>query len=276
MKIERVTSGVGAMVSEVDVRSLSDAEVAELDAAWATNGVLFIRDQSLTPDQQVAFAKRFAPVDPNKFFASVEGHPEVAMVSKEPDQQLNIGGGWHTDHSYDTAPARGSILYAVETPATGGDTLFADVGAAAAALSAGMRSMLAGLRAVHTNDDVFGPDSLYAKQMGDRFGNPTATSTTTHPVLARHPITGKTLLYVNPGFTRYFDGWTAPESVPLLTQLYGHVTQPQFTTRFSWEPGSVAMWDNRSVWHMAVNDYPGQRRVMHRVTVKGAPLEAAA
>ncbi len=275
MQIQRVSSGVGAMVSGVDVRSLDPTEVAELDAAWATYGVLFLRDQELSPDELLGFATKFAPVDPNQFFATVADQPEVAQVLKEPHQQYNIGGDWHTDHSYDVAPARGSVTYAVEIPPVGGDTLFADVAAAADALSKGMLQTLSTLRAVHTNDDVFGAGAAYAEKMEGRLSNPEATSTTTHPVLAEHPITGRTLLYVNPGFVRRFEGWTVEESQPLLDQLYAHIAQPQFTTRFSWREGSMAMWDNRSVWHAAINDYQGHRRLLHRVTVQGEPLKAA-
>jgi len=276
MRIERVKSGVGAEVFDVDVRELSEGDVEALDEAWAKHGVLFIRGQSLDPDQHLAFAERFAPVDVNKFFAHVEGHPAVAQVLKEPDQKANIGGAWHADHSYDVEPARGSVLYALETPPTGGDTMFADAVAAAAALSDGLRETLSRLRAVHTNEDVFSKAATEAREIGGRIGNPDATSTTTHPVLAAHPITGEQSLYVNPGFTRSIEGWTKRESKPLLKQLYSHLTQPQFTTRFSWEPGSIAMWDNRSVWHWAVNDYQGHRRLMHRVTIQGTRIEPAA
>lgn len=274
MKISRVSSGVGAVVSDVDIRDLSVEETSQLDAAWADHGVLFLRDQHLDPAQQLAFAERFSPADINRYFTPVDGHPAVAMVLKEPDQRLNIGGGWHADHSYDEEPARGSVLYALETPPTGGDTLFADAVAAAAALSEGMRTTLAGLRAVHSTERVFSANSPGMEEVEDRLSvGPEIVST--HPVLAAHPMTGRDVLYVNPGFTLRFDGWTEQESLPLLRQLYDHVTQPQFTTRFSWQPGSIAMWDNRCVWHWAVNDYPGHRRLMHRVTIKGTPIHGA-
>ncbi|MEM7274908.1 MAG: TauD/TfdA family dioxygenase [Actinomycetota bacterium] len=275
MQITPAGTVLGATVTDVDVRHLTDEQCAELDAAWARHGVLFIRGQELSPPEQLAFATRFAPVDVNRFFAPVDGHPEVAQVLKEPDQAQNIGGAWHTDHSYDRVPARGSVLYAVETPPAGGDTLFADVGAAYETLSPGLQATLAGLRAIHTNVDVFGPAAQSTREMGDRFRNPEAANeTTSHPVVIRHPMTGRPLLYVNPGFTRRFDGWTTEESRPLLQQLYAHIADPRFTIRFRWAPGSIAMWDNRSTWHHAVNDYPGQRRLMHRVTIRGEAIEA--
>lgn len=275
MRIEKADGGVGAFVHDVDLRDLSHAETAEIDAAWAEHGVLFFREQNLSPQQHLDFATKFAPVDVNKFFKNVEGHPQIAEVLKEPDQATNIGGAWHTDHSYDLAPARGSVLLAKEVPPSGGDTLFANVADAYDALSLGLQETLEGMRAVHTNADVFGANTDYAKQASDRLTNPAAVSTVTHPVVVTHPQSGRKLLYVNLAFTRYFEGWTREESKPLLGFLYEHVGQEQFSSRFSWEPGSIAMWDNRSTWHWALNDYAGHRRLMHRVTIKGEPLAAA-
>jgi taurine dioxygenase len=275
MRIEKANSGVGAFVNDVNLADLSATETAEIDAAWADHGVLFYRDQHLTPEQHLDFATRFAPADVNKFFKKVEGHPQIAEVLKEADQATNIGGAWHTDHSYDLAPARGSVLLAREVPPVGGDTLFANVGDAFDALSPGLQETLEGLRAVHTNADVFGANTKYAQEAKDRLTNPDAVSTVTHPVVVKHPQTGRKLLYVNLAFTRYFEGWTREESKPLLDFLYGHVGQDRFSTRFSWDQGSVAMWDNRSTWHWALNDYAGHRRLMHRVTIKGETLTAA-
>jgi taurine dioxygenase len=266
---------VGAMVSEVDVRELDDAAATHLANAWAEHGVLFFRDQDLTPDDHITFAERFAKIDVNKFFKAVDTHPKIATVLKEADQEGNIGGAWHTDHTYDQIPARGSILLAREVPPTGGDTRFADVGAAYEALSPGLQKTLESLRAVHSNEHVFGKAAQYGRGMGDRLGNPEGVGNVTHPVVIAHPQTGRKLLYVNPGFTRHFVGWTMEESAPLLQYLYEHVGQDQFTNRFSWGVGSIAMWDNRSTWHWALNDYPGHRRLMHRITVSGDPLSAA-
>jgi taurine dioxygenase len=276
MEITPVSSGVGANVADVDLRSLTTEDHAQIEAAWADYGVLFFRNQTLTPEEHLAFSERFAPADVNKFFGTVEGHPAIAEVRKDPGQTKNIGGGWHADHTYDLAPARGSILLARETPTTGGDTMFADAAAAYDALSPAMQQMLEGLKAMHTNVDVFGPSATEAREMGDRFGNAEqATNTVVHPVVIRHPQSGRKVLFVNPGFTRHFDGWTKAESRPLLKQLYAHIGSPVFTTRFRWEPGSIAMWDNRRAWHWALNDYDGQRRVMHRVTIQGEELAAA-
>ena len=266
---------VGATVSDVDVRELDDGQSAELKQAWADHGVLYIHDQDLSPDDHITFAERFASIDVNKFFKAVDTHPQIATVLKEPDQEGNIGGAWHTDHSYDQIPARGSILLAREVPPTGGDTRFADVGAAFDALSPGLQKTLESLQAVHSNEHVFGKQSQYQDDMGDRLGNPEGVGSAVHPVVIAHPTTGRKLLYVNLAFTRHFVGWTREESLPLLQYLYDHVGQEQFTYQFQWRAGSIAMWDNRSTWHWALNDYPGHRRLMHRITVSGEPLAAA-
>jgi taurine dioxygenase len=198
----------------------------------------------------------------------------IAEVRKEPEQQRNIGNGWHTDHSYDEAPALGSMLYAREVPKTGGDTLFASMYAAYDALSDGLKATLEGLRALHSSRHVFGATA--AARRGDlngRIRNPEfATQDAIHPVVIRHPDTGRKVLYVNPGFTLRFDGWTEEESRPLLDYLYRHAARPEFTCRFQWREGSLAFWDNRSTWHFAVNDYHGERRLLHRITIEGERL----
>jgi taurine dioxygenase len=235
---------------------------------------VFFRDQQLSPEQHIAFARCFGEIDVNRFFATVPGYPTIAEVRKEPEQQRNIGNGWHTDHSYDEAPALGSMLYAREVPKTGGDTLFASMYAAYDALSDGLKSTLEGLRAVHSSRHVFGPAA--AARRGDLEGRirnaELATQDAVHPVVIRHPDTRRKALYVNPGFTVRFEGWTEEESRPLLDYLYRHAVRPEFTCRFQWREGSLGFWDNRSTWHFAVNDYHGERRLLHRITIAGQKL----
>ncbi len=275
MKISPVTDAIGATVSDIDLRRVDADDVAELNAAWGDHGVLFFRDQELTPDDHIAFAEKFAEIDVNRFFQAVETHPNIAQVLKEADQELNIGGGWHTDHSYDQIPARGSILLAREVPPVGGDTQFLSVGAAYDALSDGLKATLRMLKAHHTIEHVFGTQSNYNRDMGGRLGNPEGVGAAEHPMVIEHPVSGRPMLYINMGFTTHIVGWTPEESKPLLDYLYTHTLQEQFMTTFTWEPGSVAMWDNRSTWHYAVNDYHGHRRLMHRITVQGDELHAA-
>lgn len=274
--VERFSTALGAVISGIDLaRPLSDDAFAVIRKAFFDHGVIFFRDQDITPEQHLAFARRWAPIDVNRFFRAVPGHPEIAEVRKEPEQKSNIGGSWHTDHSYDVEPALGSILLAREVPPRGGDTLFADMGLAYEALSDGMKQTIAGLRAVHGTAHVFGANAGYATR-GDvqgRIGNTqAATVEAVHPVVIRHPETGRKTLFVNSAFTVRFEGWTPQESEGLLRTLYQHASRPEFSCRFSWGKGSIAMWDNRATWHYAVNDYHGERRLMHRITIQGCPI----
>lgn len=276
LSIHRTSSAVGAEIHGVNLAKLSDAEFETIKQAFYDNGVIFFRDQQLAPEDHIAFAERWGDINVNRFFTPVEGYPQIAQVLKEPDQLINIGGDWHTDHSYDVDPAMGSILYAHEVPDSGGDTLFASMGAAFEALSPDFRRMLEGLTAQHSSRHVFGDTGRAAVANGDRIGNPDlATQDVEHPVVIRHPDSGRKCLYVNPGFTLNIVGWSPEESDNLLSFLYKHAAHPRFATRFNWKAGSLAMWDNRATWHNAINDYQGQRRYMHRITISGVPLESA-
>ena len=275
MEIRPTNGGCGAEVSEVDLNTLSDAEVEAILDAHAEHGVVFFRDQNLTPDTQLAVAERFGPVNVNRFFSPVAAQPRVAEVLKGPRHATNIGGGWHTDHSYDQLPAMGSMLYAIDVPKHGGDTMFANMYAAYDALSDGLKRTLEGMSAVHGSRHIFGPGGY--NDQDERYSNQeAATQLAVHPVVIRHPRSGRPALYVNRAFTLRFDGWTELESQPLLDYLYRMSPRPEHTYRFHWEPGSVAFWDNRATWHYALDDYPGELRRMHRVTVDGGELEAYA
>jgi taurine dioxygenase len=274
--------GVGAEIQGVDIaKDIDDQTFATMRAAFADHGVIFFRDQAITEQQHIDFARRWAPININRFFGAHPQFPEIALVTKEKEQKDNIGGGWHTDHSYDHIPAMGSILVARELPETGGNTLFSSMYAAYDALSDGFKEMLGGLKAVHSAKHIFGaaPETHYSQSDagGSRIGNAKAAEALkdpVHPVVITHPLSGKKALYVNPAFTVRFDGWTIEESRPLLMQLYAHCMNPAFVHEFVWQPGSIAFWDNRSTWHFARNDYHGQRREMHRITVEGEPLGA--
>jgi taurine dioxygenase len=151
--------------------------------------------------------------------------------------------------------------------------MFASMHHAYEALSDGLKQTLEGLRAVHSSRHVFGAAAQYSRDVAGRIGNPDlATQDAVHPVVVRHPESGRKILYVNPGFTTHFEGWTQKESRSLLDYLYAHAARPEFHTRFQWRKGSIAFWDNRATWHFAINDYHGERRLMHRITLEGVPL----
>lgn len=274
LAIEQPMGGCGVELTGVRLAALADEEVQGITAALGEHGVVFFRNQSLSVDEHLALAARFGAIDINRFFRAVPGYPAVAEVRKEPDQRNNIGGGWHTDHSYDGVPAMGSILVARELPESGGDTLFSNMYAAFEGLSDGLRATLLGLRAVHSSRHVFGNAGAYrATDQSDTFSNPDAVNDAVHPVVIAHPISGRRALYVNPAFTLRFEGWSVEESKPLLDYLYRQAARPEYTCRFRWAPGSVAFWDNRATWHYALNDYHGERRLMHRITLQGVPLK---
>ncbi len=274
LNIRRVAGALGAEISGVDLSGpLSGETIADIRRALVEHQVIFFRDQSLSPAQQVAFGARFGPLNIHPYVAGMDGQPEVMEIIKEPSDKINFGGGWHSDMSFLETPAIGSILYAVELPDWGGDTLFASQAAAYDALSPGLKATLEGLNAVHSASREYSAQGHSAQKRGamkvaeaDGY-----VGEFVHPMVLVHPESGRKALYVNPAFTLRIDGWKTSESKALLDYLFNHCRYEGFTCRFAWRPGSVAFWDNRSVWHFALNDYPGQRRHMRRVTVDPWP-----
>jgi taurine dioxygenase len=233
---------LGCLVKDIDLAQVSDEQLQQLKAAFAEHEVLFFENQSMAPEAHLALASRWGDININRFFTHVEGYPAIAQVVKEPQQQGNIGGYWHTDHSYDQVPALGSMLLARQVPPTGGDTLFASCTKAFASLSTGMQKMLLSLRAVHSSRHVFGEQAPYMGEMKGRLGNSDAAKQdAVHPVVIRHPLSGRPSLYVNPGFTLRFEGWTDKESAPLLEFLYQHIGRAEHTIRFQWSEGCASV-----------------------------------
>jgi len=270
LRIRKVAGALGAEITGVDLsQDLPQDTIDRIRAALVEHQVIFFRDQALTPERQLAFGRRFGPLNIHPYVAGMKDHPEVMEIIKEPEDRVNFGGGWHSDMSFLQTPAIGSILYAVELPEWGGDTLFASQFAAYDALSPGLKATLEGLSAVHSAGREYSAKGHSAQKrssmsVAEAEG---AVGEFVHPVVLTHPESGRKALYVNPAFTVRFDGWSRRESKPLLDFLFDHCRYEAFTCRFAWSSGSVAFWDNRSVWHFALNDYPGQRRHMRRVTV---------
>jgi taurine dioxygenase len=269
-ELRRLSPAVGAEALGVDLsRPLSDSLVADLRAAWLDAGVLFFRDQNLTSDQFLALAHRFGEVSDYPFLKGLPGHPQLTAVVKLPHETVNFGGVWHTDTAYLPAPPMATLLIAREVPPAGGDTLFASQVAAYEALTAEMKARLAPLRAVNTSAKAEVTRTREDRMAeAERPGHATAYECV-HPVVRTHPETGRKALYVNAAHTVRFDGMTEAESAPLLEFLFRHQTAEAFCCRFVWAPGSIALWDNRSVQHFPVNDYHGHRREMHRITLAG-------
>ena len=269
----RLTGALGAEIQGIDLSSISDSEIiAELRKALNEHLVIFFRDQTLTPEQLIAFGRRMGSLEEHDFVKGMPGYPEIIRVVRETNEQgLNFGGGWHSDVTHQECPALGSILYAVEVPPFGGDTLFANQYLAYESLSAGMQRMLDGMIAIHTARGPFGPQGRSKsnwKNMEVETSDK-ALDEMEHPVVRTHPETGRKGLFVNKTFTVRFKDMTEQESQPLLDFLFSHASKEQFTCRFRWTKGAVAFWDNRSVMHYALNDYTGHRREMHRITISG-------
>ena len=274
IEVRPLSSAVGAEVSGVDLVDCDGPTFIEIHRAFLNHHVLFFRDQELSLESHKAFGRRFGSLNVHPQYVPLDGHPEILPIVKEADAEHNIGGVWHSDITFLERPALGSILYAIDVPATGGDTLFANQELAFEELSTGLRQLLLGLRAVHSdhtlsdrveaeNRNMTRSTKLSEEAMRQPVGE------NLHPVIRTHPETGRKSLFVNRAFTVRFENMTVAESKPLLEFLYEQATKPEFTCRFHWENCSVAMWDNRCVQHYALNDYHGQRRYMHRVTVNG-------
>lgn len=269
-EIQPLSPNVGAEVHGVDLSvDLPEALVDELRRIWLAHGVVFFRNQDLPPKALVRLARRFGSVVEYPFVKGLDEAPEVIPVLKLPHERVNFGGVWHTDTAYLDQPPMATLLVAREVPPVGGDTMFASGVAALSALSEAMQQMLAPLRAINSS-----AKADVSKTREDRLRDSGTTQArqsyeASHPVIRTHPETGARALYVNAGHTSRFDGMTEEESAPLLDFLFHHQMRPEFTCRFRWQPGSLAMWDNRQVLHYPLNDYHGHRREMHRVTLAG-------
>jgi taurine dioxygenase len=278
--VRPVSLAVGAEIHNVDLADpLQDRTYRDIRNALNEHGVIFFRDQNLTPAQHLAFTERFGETehDDSNSMNAVPGFPMIGEVRKEPEATRNIGGNWHSDHSFDALPPLGAVLLARELPEYGGDTLFASMYAAYDALSDGLKKTLNGLNAVHAKKNAFvalPKDRQVSAEEKAQIEQKFATREAVHPVTPRHPESGRRVLFVNPTYTSRFEGWTEQESRPLLDYLFRHAQRPEFTYRFQWREGSIAFWDNRSVWHYALNDYHGSRRLMHRICVKGTGFGA--
>ena len=261
IEVEPLTPTIGATLHGVDLgRPLSDDAFEEIHAAWMTHQVIFLRDQHITPEQHLAFGRRFGELHIHPAAPYMHGNPELMMIHTDKDSFRQNGAGWHSDVSADEEPPLGSILHLETVPSHGGDTLFASMYAAYDALSDRMRAFLDGLTARHESD--------YTGQYGDHKPQrefPKAS----HPVIRTHPVTGRKALFVNAGFTRRIEGLSGRESRALLDFLFDHIKNPAFQCRFGWQPYSIAMWDNRCVQHVAIWDYYPETRSGIRVTVKG-------
>jgi len=270
LNIQPITPALGADIYDIDLsRSLHEGELTEIQQAFLTYQVLFFRDQELTPADLVRFARLFGPVGAYPFAKPLPDHPEVIAIIKEPEQKSVFGGIWHTDSAYLEKPSMASLLFALEVPPLGGDTLFSNQCLAFETLDTRLQARLRSLNATHSsakNDAALRTDHL---RSGAMQGHAQDVLTSTHPVVRTHPITGRASLYLSPAHTTGIEGLAKNESDDLLAQLFEHALLDDFKCRVRWGVGSLALWDNRCTLHYPINDYHGHRRVMHRVTIDG-------
>ena len=270
--VEPMAGAVGAEIAGVDLNDLDDVAVSEIRRSLLEHNVVFFRDQNFTPPNQMEFGKRFGSLNRHSYVKGLDDYPDVFRIVKEPTDAHHFGNSWHTDLAYEKEPAMATILYGIDVPETGGDTMFCSLYAAYDALSDGMKRMLSKLNVVYTNAHTYGKDAKRFKTGVAKDMNVTQApevKEVVHPLIRIHPETGRNALYLSSTHYSRIEGMTEAESKPLLQQLCEHAIRPEFTCRFKWRAGSVAFWDNRCTMHYAVNDFPNTRRIMQRVTLQG-------
>ena len=280
IEVKPIAGALGAEISGVDLGALEAETFAEIHAAWLEHLVVFFRNQSIAPPQQIAFAKRFGEIHHHPFMQGMEAYPDILEIVKEEGDSKAFGEVWHTDQMFNPKPAKATILYAKETPDAGGDTLFANMYLAYETLSEPMQALVKELRTFNVGDrkKLGRSHEVTATRDGRTVGNAKMAAKVrdpgdliteaSHPLVRTHPETGRKALYLS-NHTQTLDGFKPSEARPILDYLAQHAVEPEFTCRFRWEVGSLAIWDNRCTQHRALNDYPGKRRRMHRITIAG-------
>ena len=268
VEVRRVAGALGAELHGVDLaQDLDDDVIGEIRQAWLDNLVVFFRAQKIRPARRLAFARRLGEPMAYPQLTGLPDYPMITPVMKLETERNNFGGVWHSHTTYLQVPPMASMLYAIELPPVGGDTEFANQYLAYETLSDGMRAMLVGLTGVSSS-----MKAEASKTREDRLkaaGQEVKPLEAEHPIVRTHPETGRKALYLNIGHTAKIKGWTEKESAGLLAFLFEHQIRPEFTCRFRWQPGSLALWDNRCAMHNAINDYHGYRRILHRITLAG-------
>jgi taurine dioxygenase len=270
LTITPVASALGVEIDGVDLsRRLAGDTVAALRQALLDHLVIFFRDQHLTPAQYFAFAQQMGEPMEYPFVKGIDGFPLITPVVKEPHEKTNFGGVWHTDTAYLPEPPKATMLLALEVPPVGGDTMFANQQLAYTSLSDGMRATLDTLTGINSSVNAAGIRTRVDRDVPAIGDSGASGYVAEHPAVRTHPESGRKSLFVNIGHTVAFRGWSPEESAPILRYLFAHQVKEEFTCRFRWRPGSLALWDNRAALHYPLNDYHGHRREMLRITLQG-------
>ncbi len=277
MRVTPLAPSMGAEITGIDLKKhfnrsanrIDSAVMADIKAVWLECQLIVIRQQSITPEQQLRFAESLGEPDIYPFLRGLDGFPMITEVLKKETETVNFGGVWHSDTTYQLCPPMATVLYAKELPPIGGDTLFSNQYAAFEQLSDGLKRTIGPLRGVNSagKKRVSATRKERVKESGS--GIKAEKMIGIHPVVRTHPDTGRQSLFINPAHTVSFDEWTEPESAGLLAFLFAHQIAPEFQCRLSWQVGDIAIWDNRCTLHYPLNDYHGYRRLLHRITLKG-------
>lgn len=265
----RPTAGaLGAEIHGIDLRQASPDMYAEVRRLMVEYGVIFFRDQAISPAQHKALAESFGPLQTHPAYNTVEGFPEITILESTPDMPTKIEA-WHTDMTFRRHPPMGAVLRSRIVPPKGGDTLWSCAAAAYEGLSGAMQNFLSGLTAMH--DFAYGFKESLAEPGGrERLAKALEDyPPVEHPVIRTHPESGRKVIFVNSLFTTHITGMKAAESRSLLAFLYEHLATPEYTCRFRWQDNSVAIWDNRSTQHKPINDYFPAPRRLERITIDG-------
>jgi taurine dioxygenase len=272
VRVAPIAGALGAEVGGIDLAKPIGSDVFEaLHQAVLDYKAIFFRDQTLSPEQHIRFARMFGEPMEDTFVQEHKDYPELMELLREADDSgYNFGGTWHSDSTYREEPPMGVVLYARELPPFGGDTLWANMELVYEQLSPGMQALLRTLEVEHVAEGFKQKMALKKGDYTKSFKKEDVVEINVkHPAVRVHPITGRKCLFINEAYAYRFAGMTVDESQPIIQYLCRFATQPQFTCRFRWQPGSLAVWDNRNTMHFAINDYQGHRRLMHRYTVQG-------
>jgi len=270
IKFNKIGGFIGAEVTGVTLGIENDPSVfQELREGLNTHGVIVFRNQEMDVEQFMRFGQGFGPLFVNNSPATkaISGYPMVEDMRKEADEKTNIGDEWHTDQSNKEHPCWMTILHGIDIPPFGGNTSFLSTAAAYDALPESLKTLLGTLEAEHSSEFILRNAIERMGNDDNRFNLSKATARAIHPVVKKHPETGRKVIYVNPGYTSHFVGWTRDDSRALLDVIYRHALRQEFVCHVKWQPGTVAIWDNRQTWHYASNDYQGHRREMRRIVV---------
>lgn len=280
MRIKPITGFFGAEIEDVDLgRDLDGPTSQALRQALAKHLVLVLRGQALDVERHRALVRVFGEAVVNPYAPGPPEHPEMTYIVKEADERGGVfGGGWHTDLSFLDQPPGGSILYSIEVPPYGGDTVFCSQQAAWDNLPEPLRDLIEHRSAAHVGKPYgirWAPPLEEQSMKGKtRRGDPDADRERMHPMVLVHPLTGRKGLYINPTYTMRLDGMNEEMSRPILEQLFAHCALPEHCLRLSWQKDMVVIWDNYATQHYAINDYHGFRREMRRATFNNEGLAA--